>query len=117
MKPWSDGSAGSWSLMRCSPSDIADVPAGGLLPPLTNLQIAKVAPFEDDPDGEQRIKLQLPALPSDQGFIWARYARSDAGKDRGSVCWPEPDDEVVVGFLNGDPRQAVVLGALYGSAN
>jgi uncharacterized protein involved in type VI secretion and phage assembly len=97
--------------------DIADVPAGGLLPPLTNLQIAKVAPFEDDPDGEQRIKLMLPALPSDQGFIWARYARPDAGKDRGSVCWPEPDDEVVVGFLNGDPRQAVVLGALYGSTN
>jgi uncharacterized protein involved in type VI secretion and phage assembly len=33
------------------------------------------------------------------------------------VFWPEKDDEVVVGFLNGDPRQAIVLGALHGSKN
>jgi uncharacterized protein involved in type VI secretion and phage assembly len=95
--------------------DIAEVPAGGMLPPLSHLQIAKVAPFEADPLGEHRIKLVLPALADDQGFIWARLARPDAGKDRGSACWPEPEDEVVVGFLGGDPRQAVVLGALYGS--
>ena len=30
---------------------------------------------------------------------------------------PEPGDEVIVGFLNDDPRQAVILGAVYGSKN
>ena len=30
---------------------------------------------------------------------------------------PEPGDEVVVGFVNDDPRQAVILGALYSSKN
>lgn len=94
--------------------DIAELPAAGLLPPIRSLQIAKVAPFEPDPLGEHRIKIQLPALPSDQGVIWARLARPDAGKDRGFVFWPEPDDEVVVGFLDGDPRQAIVLGSLHG---
>jgi uncharacterized protein involved in type VI secretion and phage assembly len=49
--------------------------------------------------------------------VWARVAHPDAGKQRGQVFWPEPGDEVVVGFLNGDPRQAIVLGALHGSAN
>lgn len=106
------GLSAEWFARR---TDIAEVPAGGMLPPLSHLQIAKVAPFEADPLGEHRIKLQLPALADDQGFIWARVARPDAGKDRGSAYWPEPDDEVVVGFLAGDPRQAVVLGALYGS--
>ncbi|MFV8751771.1 phage baseplate assembly protein V [Nannocystaceae bacterium ST9] len=94
--------------------DIAEVPAAGLLPSITSLQIAKVAPFEADPLGEHRIKLQLPALDDKQGFVWARMAFADAGKDRGFVFWPEAEDEVVVGFLDGDPRQAIVLGALHG---
>ncbi len=94
--------------------DIAEVAAGGLLPAVRSLQIAKVAPFEADPLGEHRIKLQLPALATDQGFVWARMAFPDAGKDRGFVFWPEAEDEVVVGFLDGDPRQAIVLGALHG---
>lgn len=97
--------------------DIAEVPAGGLLPPITGLQIATVAPFEADPQGEHRIKIKLPALDDDRSVIWARVARPDAGKDRGQVFWPEPKDEVVVGFLDGDPRQAIVLGALHGKTN
>jgi Rhs element Vgr protein len=97
--------------------DIAALPSGGLLPSISNLQIAVVAAFEDDPLGEHRIKVQLPALDSKQGALWARVARPDAGKQRGLVFWPEPGDEVVVGFLDGDPRQAIVLGALHGSAN
>jgi Rhs element Vgr protein len=96
--------------------DIAEAPAGGLLPPITSLQIATVAAFEADPKGEHRIKVKLPALDDKQGFVWARVARPDAGKDRGQVFWPEPEDEVVVGFLDGDPRQAIVLGALHSSA-
>jgi uncharacterized protein involved in type VI secretion and phage assembly len=94
--------------------DIAELPAAGLLPPIRNLQLAKVAPFEADPLGEHRIKIQLPALPSDQGVVWARFMHPDAGKERGFVFWPEAGDEVVVGFLGGDPRQAIVLGALHG---
>lgn len=97
--------------------DIAEVPAGGLLPPISGLQIATVAAFEADPKGEHRIKIMLPALDDKQGFVWARVARPDAGNERGQVFWPEPQDEVVVGFLDGDPRQAIVLGALHSSAH
>ena len=96
--------------------DIAEVPAGGLLPPLQgSLQIGVVAGLADDPDGELRIQLQLPALQADSGLLWARVARPDAGPDRGMVFWPEVGDEVVVGFFDGDPRHPVVLGALHGA--
>jgi len=95
--------------------DLAEVPAGGLLPPVSGLQIAKIAAFESDPLGEHRIKVELPALDSARETVWARVLHPDAGKDRGFVFWPEQGDEVVVGFLDADPRQAVVLGALYGS--
>jgi Rhs element Vgr protein len=95
--------------------DIANVAAGGLLPPVGQLVIATVAGFEVDPLGEQRIKVRLPALDSSQGDIWARVARLDAGASRGIVFWPDPGDEVIVGFLGGDPRQAVILGSVHSS--
>ena len=97
--------------------DIADLPAGGLLPPVHGLHVGVVGDFESDPLGEHRIKVLLSVLDTKQGAVWARVARPDAGKARGQVFWPEPGDEVVVGFVNGDPRQAILLGALHGSVN
>jgi uncharacterized protein involved in type VI secretion and phage assembly len=48
--------------------------------------------------------------------IWARVACLDAGDQRGTFFRPEVDDEVVVGFLDDDPRRAVILGMLHSSA-
>ncbi|HLT34888.1 MAG TPA: phage baseplate assembly protein V [Enhygromyxa sp.] len=101
--------------------DIADAPAGGLLPPAPGLVIGTVDKFEQDPSGELRVKVRLPTPDQRPVSVLARVARPDAGKDpksgisRGFVFWPEPGDEVVVGFLADDPRQAVVLGSLHGS--
>ena len=36
----------------------------------------------------------------------------DAGENRGSFWRPEIGDEVVLGFLNSDPRDAIILGML-----
>jgi uncharacterized protein involved in type VI secretion and phage assembly len=41
----------------------------------------------------------------------------DAGSERGTVFRPEIGDEVIVGFLNDDPRNAVVLGMCHSSSN
>jgi Rhs element Vgr protein len=95
--------------------DIADAPAAGLLPAVNGLQIGIVDSFEDDPDKELRVRVNLPAF--DQQKIWARLASPDAGVGRGYFFRPEAGDEVVVGFFNDDPRQAVVIGALYSSRN
>jgi uncharacterized protein involved in type VI secretion and phage assembly len=87
------------------------------LPPIHGLHVGVVGDFEDDPLGEHRIKVLLSAVDKKQGPVWARVARPDAGDGRGLVFWPEKGDEVVVGFVNGDPRQAILLGALHGSKN
>jgi Rhs element Vgr protein len=97
--------------------NIGDVLAGGLLPPVQGLYIGVVADYEEDELGEHRIKVQLSTVDEQQGAVFARVARPDAGVDRGFAFWPEPGDEVIVGFINGDPRQAVILGSLYGSVN
>jgi len=97
--------------------DIASAPAAGLLPPAGGLQVGVVEAVGDDPNGEYRVKVQVPGLGEGLSGLWARLAAPDAGKGRGFCFRPEPGDEVVLGFFNNDPRQPVVLGALFGSKN
>jgi uncharacterized protein involved in type VI secretion and phage assembly len=97
--------------------DFADLPAAGLLPPLRGLQIATVGSLETDDQNQFRVQVRLPALPDDQGLLWARLASPDAGDGRGFEFRPEVGDEVVLGFLDDDPRQPVVLGALHSARN
>ena len=87
--------------------------ADGLLAGIHGLQVAKVDALEGDPLGEERICIRL--MAKDDTKLWARVATLDAGNGRGSVFLPEIDDEVVVGFINGNPNQAVVLGMLHSS--
>ena len=96
--------------------NVAEKEAGGLLPPIQGLQIGKVTKLEDDPDGEDRILVKIPIIDMNEDGVWARISTLDAGKDRGSFFRPEIDDEVIVGFLNSDPRDAIVLGMLNSSA-
>ena len=92
------------------------LPAAGLLPAVGGLQIGIVTVLENDPEGEDRIKVRLPLInPAAEG-IWARLATLDAGKERGTFFRPEIGDEVIVGFLNDDPRAPVVLGMCHSSA-
>lgn len=96
--------------------DIVDTPASGLLPPINGLHIGKVVDFQDDPENQFRVRVNVPTIGKD-AIIWARMASLYAGKDRGIFFWPEKDDEVLLGFLNDDPRQAVILGTLPSEKN
>jgi uncharacterized protein involved in type VI secretion and phage assembly len=95
---------------------VAAPPAGGRLPPVPGLQIGVVSALEGDPAGEGRIEVRLPTVTETEGLVWARQALLDAGDGRGTVFRPEIGDEVVLGFLDGDPRDPVILGALHSSA-
>jgi Rhs element Vgr protein len=97
--------------------DIMDTPAAGLMPGVNGLMVGKVVQLQDDPDGEHRILVRLPVLDNNSRGIWTRVATLDAGNQRGSFFRPEINDEVIVGFLNDDPRDAVMLGMLHSSAN
>ena len=101
----------------CLEEGIRDAPAAGLLPGVGGLQIGVVDKFEADPDKQLRVKVILPGIDAKAGAVWARLAAPDAGNKRGSFFRPEKGDEVVVGFFNEDPRQPVILGALYSSKN
>jgi len=90
--------------------------SGELLPGIHGLHTAIVTTLEADPESEARIRVRIPSISAEGDGIWARVATLDAGSDRGSFFLPEIDDEVVVGFLENDPRQPVILGGLHSSA-
>ena len=95
---------------------VSALPAGGLLPAVNGLQVGVVTGLAD-PDGEDRVRVRLPLVGDAEDGVWARLATLDAGAERGTFFRPEIDDEVVVGFLDADPRFPVVLGQLHSSAH
>lgn len=97
-------------------TDIAGPPAGGLVAPVHGLQIGIAVQLENDPDGEHRVLVKLPLLDNAARGVWARVCTPDAGNERGTFFRPEIGDELIIGFLNDDPRDPVVLGMLHSSA-
>ena len=96
--------------------EINSLPASGLLSSICGLQVGVVSQLQDDPDGDDRILVQLPIVNNEEQGIWCRIASLDAGENRGFFFRPEIEDEVIVGFINDDPNDAVVLGMLHSSA-
>lgn len=89
--------------------------ASGLLPGIQGLQNGTVKQINEDPDGEFRVLVDVPIIDPGGDGIWARYANFYATNQAGSFFYPEVGDEVVLGFLNEDPRYPIILGSLYNS--
>jgi uncharacterized protein involved in type VI secretion and phage assembly len=70
----------------------------------------------EDPEGLGRVRVSYPTLDN-QRSDWARLATFMAGNGRGGFFRPEPQDEVLVAFENGDPRRPYVIGAMWSKAD
>lgn len=66
-----------------------------------------------DPEGLGRVKLTYPWRDADDESFWARMATPMAGPGRGTFFLPEVDDEVLVGFEEGDIHHPFVIGSLW----
>lgn len=93
--------------------DIAAPDAAGQLPPIKGLQTGVVKQVAKDPGGELRVLVGLPLLQEPSKGVWARLGTFYASSGVGALFYPEVGDEVVVGFMNEDPRHAVILGSVY----
>ena len=93
----------------------AFAPAAGHLPPIRGLQTGVVKKIHEDPSGAYRVEVTLPLVQSEPSSVWARLANPYSSDAVGMTFYPEIGDEVIVGFMNEDPRFAVVLGSVYSS--
>jgi Rhs element Vgr protein len=96
--------------------DVHASPAANMLPAIKGLQVGVVTDLENDPNSQHRIRVRMPIIDESEDGVWSRIATLDAGNNRGTFFRPEVGDEVLVGFLNNDPRNPVVLGMMNSSA-
>ncbi|HTL83240.1 MAG TPA: type VI secretion system tip protein VgrG [Bacteroidia bacterium] len=97
--------------------NINDKPAAGLLPAVNGLVAGIVTDIVDQQGGEFRVRVRIPLIDNGDKGVWARIVSADAGSARGILIRPEKDDEVILGFVNDDPRDPVILGMLYSKKN
>lgn len=93
--------------------DVSTPPAAGLLPGIGGLFCGTVLKIDSDPDNGFRIQVEIALFNDNNAGIWARMAHFHATDGAGAFFLPEIGDEVLVGFLNADPRFPVILGSLY----
>jgi Rhs element Vgr protein len=91
---------------------IAAPDAAGQIPPIKGLHTGIVKQCAVDEAGDFRVLVTLPLLQAETG-VWARLASFYASSSVGAVFFPEVDDEVILGFMNEDPRFPVILGSVY----
>lgn len=92
---------------------VATPEAAGLLPPIRGLQTGVVKAVAHVADGELRVQVELPLLRAADAAIWVRLGSFYASKAVGAVFYPEVGDEVIVGFMNDDPRYGVILASVF----
>lgn len=97
--------------------NLSEAPKGidlsNLIPPITGLHIGEVKKIDKDPNNEYRIKVFIPALKTSGDGLWARLTHFYTSPNAGSFFIPEVKTQVVVSFINNDPRHPVILGGLY----
>lgn len=96
--------------------ELDDTLSAGLVGSIHGLQIGIVKRLATDPDGDDRILVKIPVIDNNAEGTWVRIASLDAGDTRGAFFRPEIGDEVIVGFINDDPRHGIMLGMLNSSA-
>ena len=74
----------------------------------------------NDPEQLARVKVRIfnfDGVSEHDGPVWARVACAFAGNNRGSFLIPDVGDEVLVTFVNDDPRYPIVLGGLWNGSD
>jgi Rhs element Vgr protein len=112
----SEASLGLSPLWFTEEPDVMSPPASGLLPGARGLFNGTVKKMFDDPDSQYRILVDVPLFDTNGAGIWARLSNFYSTSGAGAFFLPEVGDEVILGFLNEDPRYPVILGSMYSSS-
>lgn len=81
--------------------------------PATSGLLIGIVTDNQDPVNQGRVKVLFPSLSHDHASNWARVVAPGAGHTRGIVFLPEVNDEVLVGFEQGDLHYPYILGGLW----
>jgi uncharacterized protein (TIGR02594 family) len=66
-----------------------------------------------DPEHRGRLRVRYRWQEQPSRTLWVRVAAPYAGNGRGVLFLPEPGDEVVIAFEQGDPERPCVMGSVW----
>jgi uncharacterized protein involved in type VI secretion and phage assembly len=90
-------------------TDVGGRPFSGLGPST----VVGIVTDNVDPDELGRIKVKFPTLAGEPASFWIRQHSPMAGKERGIYALPEPEDEVMVMFMQGSHDTGVIVGQFW----
>lgn len=99
-------------MTRLAGGSIFELPLTGAW---TGSYLAEVVSVKD-PQSLSRVQVRLlcaDGVTDQDAPVWARVAVPFAGDNHGAFFIPDVGDEVLVSFVNGDPRLPIVLGSLW----
>ena len=113
-----DGSMRYQNSFSALPVDV-EVPPSNPKVQLTKCetQVAVVKENVEDPDGLGRVRVNFGWQEPNDLSPWLRIVTPHAGDNKGMYFIPELEEEVLIGFENGDPDRPFVMGSLYHGKN
>lgn len=84
---------------------------------INNLKYGKVIKISEDPESNYRIFVTIPTINNKNEGVWCRLSSLYASNKGGILFIPEKDDEVIVGFIDGNASSPIVVGSVYSSKN
>jgi uncharacterized protein involved in type VI secretion and phage assembly len=108
-----DGYTTAFSISGLHPSSLLHLLAPESEPAISSNLVIGIVTDNQDPENLGRVKVKYPWLSADHSSDWARVIAVGGGKERGVQFLPEINDEVLVGFEQGDINSPYVLGGLW----
>ncbi len=89
------------------------------IPSSSALIYGKINRYVTSSNGNEMAEISITSASNEEDHrtIYARLSSFAAGSKAGAVFRPAENDEVIVGFINSDPRFPVILGCTYNSSN
>lgn len=107
---------GKWTCVVATGMPLVQAQDSASLPRNTRPIIGVVQPYQLDTLGLNRLPILIPMLGV-QEPLFARMGSPYASKDMGLCLYPEAYDEVIVTFVDDDPRYPLILGSLHNPKN
>ena len=112
-----DGYQSHFSISGQEPTSLLKTLSGSQQSSAPKGLVIGIVTDNQDPEKLGRVKVKYPWLSPDHASDWARVVSVGGGATRGVQFVPEVNDEVLVGFEQGDVHHPYVLGGLWNGSD